>query len=64
MGSVAAAQNVLLMPLRYALFLSVDPAVIKDLFYSKNISSWYIALASDQIVIGVSSYPPDFDQLK
>mgnify|MGYP001772669223 CR=1 FL=1 len=64
MGSVAAAQNVLLAPSRYALFLSVDPAVIEDLLYPNNISSWYIALASDQMVIGVSRYSPYFSQLK
>ncbi|MDP8023514.1 MAG: substrate-binding domain-containing protein [Nitrososphaeria archaeon] len=64
MGSVAAAQNVLLTPSKYALFLSVDPAVIEDLLYPKNVSSWYIALASDQMVIGVSSYSPEFDQIK
>jgi hypothetical protein len=64
MGSVAAAQNVLLTPSKYAVFLSVDPAVIEDLLYPKNVSSWYIALASDQMVIGVSRYSPEFNQIK
>jgi molybdate/tungstate transport system substrate-binding protein len=64
MGSVAAAQNVLLTPSKYAVFLSVDPAVIEDLLYPKNVSAWYIALASDQMVIGVSRYSPEFNQIK
>ncbi len=54
MGSVAAAQRVILSPDQYSLFLSIDPAVIEDLLYPENISSWYIAIAGDQMVIGVS----------
>jgi len=54
MGSVAAAQRIILSPDQYSLFLSIDPAVIEDLLYPENISSWYIAIAGDQMVIGVS----------
>ncbi|MCL4343919.1 MAG: substrate-binding domain-containing protein [Nitrososphaerota archaeon] len=54
MGSVAAAQRVVLSPDQYSFFLSIDPAVIQDLLYPRNISSWYVAVAGDQMVIGVS----------
>ncbi|MEM0097924.1 MAG: substrate-binding domain-containing protein [Conexivisphaerales archaeon] len=54
MGSIAAAQEVILTPEQYSLFLSIDPAIIQDMIYPKNISSWYIAIAGDQMVIGVS----------
>lgn len=54
MGSVAAAQRVILSPDQYSFFLSIDPSVIQDLLYPRNISSWYIAIAGDQMVIGVS----------
>ncbi len=54
MGSVAAAQRILLSPKQYSFFLSIDPAVIEDILYPKGISSWYIAIASDQMVIAVS----------
>ncbi len=54
MGSVAAAQRIILSPDQYSFFLSIDPAVIEDLLYPKNISTWYIAVAGDQMVIGIS----------
>ncbi|MGC8661456.1 MAG: substrate-binding domain-containing protein [Nitrososphaeria archaeon] len=54
MGSVAAAQRIILSPSQYSFFLSIDPSVIQDLLYPRNISSWYVAIAGDQMVIGVS----------
>jgi len=58
MGSVAAAQRIILSPDQYSFFLSIDPAVIEYLLYPKNISTWYIAVAGDQMVIGIS---PNYD---
>ncbi|MGC8969929.1 MAG: substrate-binding domain-containing protein [Conexivisphaera sp.] len=54
MGSVAAARQVILEPSAYGIFLSVDPAVIEDLLVPRGISSWYVAIAGDSMVIGIS----------
>lgn len=64
MGSVAAARQVILAPRQYAIFLSVDPAVIDDILVPAGQASWYIAVAGDQMVIGVSRLSPAFGEIK
>ena len=63
MGSVAAARQIILEPESYGVFLSVDPAVIEDMLYPRGISSWYVAVASDQMVIGISRSSPAYGEL-
>ncbi len=63
MGSVAAARQIILEPGAYGVFLSVDPAVIEDMLYPRGIASWYVAIASDQMVIGVSRSSPAYGEL-
>lgn len=63
MGSVAAARQIILEPSAYGIFLSVDPAVIEDMLYPRGISSWYVAVASDQMVIGISRSFPAYSEL-
>jgi len=47
MGSVQAAHQVLLNPSGYSIYASIDPYIITSLLYPSNITSWYIAIASD-----------------
>lgn len=63
MGSVAAARQVLLEPGAYGIFLSVDPAVIDDVLVGNGAASWYIAVAGDSMVIGVSPSSPAYGEL-
>ncbi len=63
MGSVAAARQVLLAPSHYAIFISVDPAVIEDLLVPQGQAQWYVAIAGDQMVIGVSRLSPAFSEI-
>ncbi|GAB6944529.1 substrate-binding domain-containing protein [Vulcanisaeta sp. JCM 14467] len=56
MGSVQAARQVILNPSGYSIYASIDPYILTSLLYPSNITSWYIAIASDQMVI---AYSPD-----
>ncbi|BDR91572.1 substrate-binding domain-containing protein [Vulcanisaeta souniana] len=58
MGSVQAARQVILNPSGYSIYASIDPYILTSLLYPSNITSWYIAIASDQMVIAYSPNMP------
>ncbi len=58
MGSVQAARQVILNPSGYSIYASIDPYILTSLLYPNNITSWYIAIASDQMVIAYSPNMP------
>ncbi|GAB6946558.1 hypothetical protein JCM16161A_06880 [Vulcanisaeta sp. JCM 16161] len=58
MGSVQAARQVILNPSGYSIYASIDPYILTSLLYPSNITSWYIAVASDQMVIAYSPNMP------
>ncbi|MGC8606067.1 MAG: substrate-binding domain-containing protein [Vulcanisaeta sp.] len=58
MGSVQAARQVILNPSGYSIYASIDPYILTSLLYPSNITSWYIAIAGDQMVIAYSPNLP------
>jgi len=58
-GAVQAARQVLLNPSGYSIYASIDPYIITSMLYPSNITSWYIAIASDQMAI---AYSPNLPQ--
>lgn len=58
MGSVQAARQVILNPSGYSIYASIDPYILTSLLYPNNITSWYIAIAGDQMVIAYSPNMP------
>ncbi|MFB6471105.1 MAG: substrate-binding domain-containing protein, partial [Vulcanisaeta sp. AZ3] len=58
MGSVQAARQVILNPSGYSIYASIDPYILTSLLYPNNITSWYIAIAGDQMVIAYSQNLP------
>ncbi len=58
MGSVQAARQVILNPSGYSIYASIDPYILTSLLYPSNITSWYIAIAGDQMVIAYSPNMP------
>ncbi len=58
MGSVQAARQVILNPSGYSIYASIDPYILTSLLYPSNITSWYIAIAKDQMVIAYSPNMP------
>ncbi|WP_143701311.1 substrate-binding domain-containing protein [Vulcanisaeta thermophila] len=58
MGSVQAARQVILNPTGYSIYTSIDPYILTSLLYPNNITSWYIAIAGDEMVIAYSPHMP------
>ncbi|MEM0074901.1 MAG: substrate-binding domain-containing protein [Conexivisphaerales archaeon] len=63
MGAVQAARQLMLVNGSYDLFVSVDPFIISSILEPRY-ASWYVAIASDSMAIGYSSFAPDAKQIE
>ena len=60
-GAVEAARQVVLSPSEFGIYATPDPSLITGII--GNMSGWYIAVASDQMVIAYSPLAPAANEL-